>query len=66
MADDTQLSFGSYDWLTSGSQKAWVTPVSDDDRKRRKDAGECEECGMRREMSRHGLLDCPLHPKPAV
>jgi hypothetical protein len=64
-SEDTQLSFQVDDWLTAGSQDAWTGYVSDEERKKRKDAGECEECGTKREMSRFGLLDCPNHPKPA-
>lgn len=63
--DNEQLTFDDThpDWLTSGSQEQWTGYVSDEERKRRRDAGECEECGTKREMSIHGLLDCPLHPK---
>ncbi len=52
------------DWtgtLPGDNLSAYATP---EERKRRKDAGECEECGTRREMTRFGLADCPNHPKP--
>jgi hypothetical protein len=36
----------------------------DEQKKKWKEEGRCEECGHLREMSIHGLLDCPYHPKP--
>ncbi len=38
--------------------------VSDEDRKKRKEAGQCEECGTLLPMSIHGMGECPHHPKP--
>lgn len=35
----------------------------EEEKKARKERGECEQCGTKREMSIHGLLDCPNHPK---
>ena len=36
----------------------------EDERKKRRENGDCEECGKPLPMSIHGLLECPDHPKP--
>ncbi len=42
----------------------WFFGSNEEQKKKWKEEGKCEECGLLLPMSIHGLGDCPQHPKP--
>lgn len=62
---NSHLSYAAWHELSGAAYATGELPADDETRKKRKEAGQCEECGELLPMTRFGLGECPQHPKPA-